>query len=123
MSKQKKKLRPKIFRPGATALIEDGFVNVAVFIGTDAALNGVFVNAEGREIMSRDYDFYNYLPVDEPGIPPGWTRLASKRYGIVDGIAFTDVATESLKECGSLPYDFSWREACAKGVNLAVRWK
>jgi hypothetical protein len=92
MSKQKKGLRPQIFRPGATALIEDDFGNVAVFIGTDGALNGVFVTAEGREIMSRDHDFYNYLPVDEPGIPPGWTRLESKRYGIVDGIDFTDVA-------------------------------
>jgi hypothetical protein len=53
MSKQKKGLRPKIFRPDATALVEDDFVNVAVFIGTGGALNGVFVNAEGREIMSR----------------------------------------------------------------------
>jgi hypothetical protein len=115
MSKQRKVLRPKIFRPDATALVEDDCFNVAVFIGTEGALNGVFVNAEGREIMSRKYDFYNYLPVDEPGIPPGWTRLESKRYGIVDGIDFTDVATESLKECGSLPYDFSCVRPVLKG--------
>jgi hypothetical protein len=47
MSKQKKGLRPQIFRPGATALIEDGFVNVAVFIGTDGALNGVLSTPKG----------------------------------------------------------------------------
>jgi hypothetical protein len=46
----------KSLDPDATALVEDDCFNVAVFIGTDGALNGVFVNAEGREVINGRYD-------------------------------------------------------------------